>query len=373
MSFPRRFWLPTCAKPHACDFEMSDSIGEGNFCSVYSNHMDGVPCAVKVISKNHVRRLHKEKDVLMEKHALSRLDHPRIVQLVSTWTDDEHCYIATELCSDGELWQSCKRCGEPEDRAKVLFLQIIEGLSYMHRMGIVHRDLKAENIFLTHKCRRIKIGDFGSSRDRLNPSITGSGNSSSSRGRIMINFVGTSNFLAPEALDNTENDELSDIWSLGCLFFQVLVGIPPFSAGSDYLVFLRMKANDLLFPSHGVSEEAKDLIRSVLKHNRTDRPSLDIIRQHSFFNGCIPGDASLLTESEIQLRSIARDDSIDLTDTVIDNLSQSSTDRERLRMAAIVREWEKKSVPGSGTAMLDHLNLPAAAFGQQGSSSSDSE
>ena len=317
-------------------------IGIGNFCTVYraSNHE-----ALKVLPKALVRQLGKDLDVVMEKHALSRLDHPRIVRILSTCSDTENCYILTELC-EGELWQSCRRCGEPEDRAASFFLQIIDGLSYMHRMGIVHRDLKAENILLTSNGTCVKIGDFGSARDLFNPSVIGAGNSSGGR-RTMIHYVGTPNFLSPEALDNKENDEISDIWSLGCLMYQVLVGIPPFTAGSDYLVYLRQKALDLVFPNHGLSEACKDLVRSIIKPNRNDRPPLNLITQHSFFANA-DTVARPLTIRESALRNIALDDSVEISDSLISNFDDCSLLQDRMRKIRTVREWELKSLPGSG-------------------------
>lgn len=295
---------------------------------------------------------------MMERHALMRLKgHPNIVSLIHTWSDLENCFIATEYCPNGELWESCRRCGEPEIRAKFFFTQIIQGLSYMHRMGIVHRDLKAENILIS-KDSVVKICDFGSSRDLFNPTMPCTSNAD--RRRISFqHYVGTPNFIAPEALENIENDELSDIWSLGCLFYQVLLGIPPFVAGSEYLVYLRMRAEDLMFPSTGLSEEAINLVQSIVVHDREKRPSLGSIRTHRFFSNT-PEHLVDLTSEEETIKRIARDQS-ELDECVFTNNEYALG---RLRMVGTVREWERLSLPGTGTEILDHLNLPPNLLGR---------
>lgn len=363
MSFPlSRVPLNLKAELETLSVDQLEIIGEGNFTVVYESQN----FAIKAINKQRVQRLHKEADVLMEKHALRRLSHENIVQLIHTWTDSDHCYIACELCPNGELWESCRGTGEPERRSKIFFRQILDGVQYMHRMGIVHRDLKAENIFLCKNGTVAKIGDFGSSRDIFNNRITGSGNKKDPLiGRAACSFqhyVGSANFLSPEALDNKENDELSDIWSLGCLFYQVLIGIPPFSAGSEYLIYLRMKSNDLVFPPCGISETCVDLVRSIIVHDRTSRPTISDILRHDFFcntTSVMP----CLTREEVEIKRSVRSGNFRPDDACRESKFDSTYALERLKMAAVVREWELQSQPGSGTAMLEHLGIPGSSFG----------
>jgi serine/threonine protein kinase len=231
------------------------------------------------------------------------------------------------------------------------FSQILSAVSYMHRMGIVHRDIKAENIFLTRDLCQIKIGDFGTARDVFNPDITGAGNSTSGKRKTYTHFVGTPHFMAPEAIDDKENDEVSDIWSLGCLLYQMLIGIPPFVAGSQYLVFLRVKHRDLQFPEYGVPKRMQSLIDSILQVDRAIRPSVESLRSH------FPSVPQLppLSPTDLLIRSINRLDCV-LEET--DRLLAEPDPPDRLRMLRTVLDWESKSREGAGTAMVDHLNLP---------------
>lgn len=344
MSFPRIESVKDFPRP--CLYE--ETIGNGNFSTVH--RIRGSKIALKAVSKLQVSKLRKGREVIIEKKALLRLGshHRNIVSFISTWSDSEFCFIATGLCSKGELWEMCRRCGEPERRAKFFFRKIMDGLSFVHRMGIIHRDLKAENIFITADMV-VKIGDFGSSFDIFNANISCSGEETS-----FEHYVGTPNFIAPEALENKENDELSDIWSLGCLFYQVLVGIAPFAAGSEYLVFVRMRAGDLKFPPRGLTNNAIDLVRMIVQHDRALRPSIDEIACHPFFREA-PDTLLPYTSTDDEIKRISREDSIEINDELILHF-HDEIDRDRLRLISTVREWEKQSQPGSGTASFDHLD-----------------
>jgi serine/threonine protein kinase len=275
-----------------------------------------------------------------------RLRHSRIINLLDTFSDKVNIYIVTEYCGGGELWSVCANVGEPEYRAKVYFKQILEGLSYMHRMGIVHRDLKAENIFLTTDRQNIKLGDLGTSRDMFNPHIAGAGNSSSS-GSTLRHYVGTPHFLSPEAIENKENDYLSDIWSLGCLFYQVLVGLPPFVAGSEFLIYVRIRHGDLQFPKSGLSKLAIDLIRWIVVPDRLKRPSIDSIGMHAFFTDC-PQRVPPYNLTDTCIRSGGY--------KLLELSCISESARGRIQLVKTVDEWKK--ISRIGTAILDHLNAP---------------
>jgi serine/threonine protein kinase len=216
----------------------------------------------------------------------------------------------------------------------------------MHNEGIVHRDIKAENIFLTDDFRKVKIADFGSSRDLFNPAVRGSGNSSSLRRKPMEHYVGTPNFISPEAVDNRENDCASDVWSIGCLVYQIASGIPPFVAGSEYLIYLRVKARDLVFPP-GIDPGTVSLIDRLVQIDRSTRPASagSILTAFPTFWSDAPTDLPEFTVDEIDCRRIAQSGG---DPTLITN--ESLRDR-----VDTVRDWETRSAPGSGTDIVSHL------------------
>ena len=99
----------------------------------------------------------------------------------------------------------------------------------------MHRDLKTENIMVDSD-KRIKLVDFGTSRDMFNPHIKGSGNGAKGK-RVYEHFVGTPNFMAPEKIHNKDSNFLSDIFALGVIAYQLVIGYPAFVGKSEYLIF----------------------------------------------------------------------------------------------------------------------------------------
>jgi 3-phosphoinositide dependent protein kinase-1 len=298
----------------------------------------------------------KRADVLMEKHSLTKLRHPNIVRLISTFTDTSCAYVVTERMHD-ELWNRCKRSGISADQGLWVVEKLCEALSFVHRNGIAHRDLKCENVLVSEDFKEVKLADFGTSRDFLNSQLEFSTTKSSLR-KHFTHFVGTPQFMAPEAMNNKENDRLSDFWSFGCLIYQLFFGIPPFHAPSEYYVFLRIKALDLQFPENsiqvGISQIVVDIIRDLCKEDRETR----------------------ITLSEVVLK-LRRSETEFLSDSL-----QEKDDREKARSLSYpvkageislpaeisqpkiitlvnwVRKWEFACRPGSGSEALAHLNLP---------------
>ncbi len=163
--------------------------------------------------------------------------------------------------------------------------------------------------------------------------------------------------MAPEAIDNLENDELSDIWSLGCLLYQLVLGIPPYVAGSEYLIFLRVKHRDLQFPVSFTDENMKNQISGILQLDRSKRPCLEELL--SVFPDTVgPRTSFDQFISEINMQP----DVVQLARSAIDSQQRTPNPDEyviqRLQCLLTVIDWEERSKPGAGTAMVDHLDVP---------------
>mmetsp|Transcript_104410 Transcript_104410/g.336676 ORF Transcript_104410/g.336676 Transcript_104410/m.336676 type:complete len:364 (-) Transcript_104410:159-1250(-) len=285
MSFP----LPVRNRRRADDFTIGRLLGEGSLSTVHVavERATGKRFALKVFDRKVLRSNRKDADVAMEEHCLRRANHPGVVKLHACFRDGEAAYLALELCPGGELWALARGSGCPERLARHYLAQLLEALAYLRDAGIVHRDLKAENVLLSAE-NRAKLVDFGSAKDLANPHVKGAGTVSFKR--VLEDNVGTPNFMAPEVIRNKCSDFRSDVWSLGCTVFQVLSGAPPFGGGDLARVYSRALAARLAFPP-GIPGEARDLISRMVVTEpgaRLGAASVRELRAHAFF-ACSPG------------------------------------------------------------------------------------
>jgi serine/threonine protein kinase len=133
----------------------------GTFGSVHlaTHRLTGARCAVKKIPKSSTPHLTREL------HHHRRLHHPHIVHLHEIVATETHVWLVTELCSGGELFDYLVERGRlPEIEARRVFGELVVAVGYLHRHGIVHRDLKLENVFLDGEMR-VKLGDLGFARE----------------------------------------------------------------------------------------------------------------------------------------------------------------------------------------------------------------
>lgn len=150
----------------------------------------------------------------MEKDSLLKLyGEPGIIKLVTTFKDEHNLYFLMEFCYGGELWEISHGYGVIYDGlARFYFKQICEAVTRIHSHKIAHRDLKNENILLEKDLNKIKVIDFGSSRDMESEEIRSKMGEKEKKFR---HYVGTPEYMAPECINNKNSSPASDIWSLG--------------------------------------------------------------------------------------------------------------------------------------------------------------
>mmetsp|Transcript_131636 Transcript_131636/g.366848 ORF Transcript_131636/g.366848 Transcript_131636/m.366848 type:complete len:617 (+) Transcript_131636:64-1914(+) len=263
----------------------TEVLGTGGYGSVSKcvDKCSGVTRALKNVPKTAVEenRMQKEIDILLS------LDHPNVLKLIQTFEDKRFYYLVTELCSGGELFDRIVKKGHLQEReAAIIMEQVLRAVHYMHKLDVSHRDLKPENFLFTTKDaiekNILKIIDFGLS-------------CKFEKGKVLTTKAGTPYYVAPQVLAG-KYDQLSDIWSCGVIMYVMLCGYPPFFGETDAEVLAKVRLGNFSFNAadwKNVSEDAKNLIRMMLKMNPRDRYTAEQALNHEWIKNKAPKAANV--------------------------------------------------------------------------------
>ncbi|NXH90453.1 NEK3 kinase, partial [Edolisoma coerulescens] len=198
---------------------------------------------------------------------LAKMKHPNVVTFKESFESDGHLYIVMEYCDNGDLMQKIKHQGGnlfPEDTILHWFVQICLAVKHIHDKRVLHRDIKSKNVFLTQS-GKVKLGDFGSARLLAHPMS------------YACTYVGTPYYVPPEIWESLPYNNKSDIWSLGCVLYELCTLKHPFQANSwKHLILKICKGSYDPLPSH-YSYELHYLIKKMFKRNPQNRPSASTI------------------------------------------------------------------------------------------------
>eukprot|EP00913_Durusdinium_trenchii_P007802 g7323.t1 len=204
------------------DFEILDgvggrSLGKGSFGVVRRVRRKGTDdvYALKTMQKMEVMSGQLIEQVEREIMVQQNLKHENVLRLFKHFEDEDNVYLLLEYCAKGELYQLLRtQKGRKfnEQTSRHFFVQLVRGLKYLHSHQIVHRDLKPENLLITHD-DVLKIADFGWC---------------AATNVLRTTFCGTMDYLAPEMIQGSGHDQTLDIWSVGILLYEMMVGRPPF-------------------------------------------------------------------------------------------------------------------------------------------------
>jgi protein-serine/threonine kinase len=224
--------------------------------------------------------------VLLEISILEKCKHPNIVRLYEIFESEKHMLYVSELWVGGDLLTYVrKRRRLKESLAKYLFLQIIDGLRYMHSKGIVHRDVKLDNILLD-ETGKLKICDFGVSRF-------------TKTGQIMTEQCGTPAYIAPEILKGRGYSGFGvDVWSAGVVLYAMLYGSVPFKGNGIQEMHPYILAGQYTLGNEA-SDTAKDLIRKILTVDHEARITIDQILEHEWMQNIVPKN-NIFNEEEME-------------------------------------------------------------------------
>ncbi|XP_072198424.1 serine/threonine-protein kinase Nek3-like isoform X2 [Excalfactoria chinensis] len=248
-------------------YEVLKVLGEGSFgrALLVRHKVSDQKYAMKEIrlpvSSSGVENSRKEAILL------AKMKHPNVVAYKESFEADGHLYIVMEYCDDGDLMQKIKhQRGKlfPEDTILCWFVQMCLGVKHIHDKRVLHRDIKSKNVFLTQN-GKVKLGDFGSARLLAHPVS------------YACTYVGTPYYVPPEIWENMPYNNKSDIWSLGCILYELCTLRHPFQANSwKHLILKICKGSYSPLPSH-YSYELHYLIKQMFKRNPKNRPSATTI------------------------------------------------------------------------------------------------
>jgi serine/threonine-protein kinase len=249
-------------------YEVMQKIGEGGMATVYrGRHLTlGRDVAIKVLHPHLSASERNRQRFAREARAIEHLDHDNILKIFDySGTDAEECYIVTEFV-DGLTLQKLlnERVRFPSEVVALIGIKLARALHYAHELGIIHRDLKLENVML-RRDGELKLMDFGIARflDEINLTITGA-------------LVGSPAYMSPEQAMEKVLDSRSDLFSLGTLLYHLVTGQLPFSGANPSIVLRNVIEGN----RPGVQELAPDiaasmadLIEQLMQTKADDRPT----------------------------------------------------------------------------------------------------
>jgi len=251
------------------NYDLVEKLGAGSMGTVYKGrHWEtGQLVAIKVMPAEIARNPVLIKRFEQEFRITSKLDHPNIVRVMEFSKNESNPYLVMELVDGESLGDRLDRDGKlSEDEAIHIILQVAQGLHRAHRQGLIHRDVKPDNVMVT-KDGVAKLTDLGLAKDNdADEGLTRTG-----RG------LGTPDYIAPEQFRNAKNASIRcDVYGLGATLYHMVTGRVPFGEPDPVQAMLRKLRNDLPTPRdvvRGISERTDWAIRRAMSANADNRPA----------------------------------------------------------------------------------------------------
>ncbi|XP_028933450.1 testis-specific serine/threonine-protein kinase 4 [Ornithorhynchus anatinus] len=265
-------------------YEIGKVIGHGSYGTVYEAFYtkQKITVAIKIINKKKASEDYLTKFLPREIQVVKVLRHKYLINFYQAIETTSRVYIILELAPGGDVLEWIQRSGAcSEPLAGKWFSQLALGIAYLHSKGIVHRDLKLENLLLD-KRENVKISDFGFAKMVIpanQPVRSPSYRLMSCFGHLSQTYCGSFAYACPEILLGLPyNPFLSDIWSMGVILYTLVVAHLPFD-DTNLKRLLRETQKEVVFPSHAhVSSDCKDLIRQLLRQASKRINILDILK-----------------------------------------------------------------------------------------------
>ncbi len=240
------------------EYDIDGKLGQGAMGVVYRAHLGDSPVALKVISPQVAEDKEFVHRFLREMQAISTLDHPNIVKAIDFGVDlsQNMYFVALEFIDGMSLQDMLQKRGKLHlQEALEITLQVAKGLDYAYNQGIVHRDIKPDNILIDYS-GTAKLADLGLAKSQTaKKELTQTGT-----------ILGTPNYVSPEQIEGkAEIDQRADIYSLGCTLFHCLTGKPPYDDNTAALIILNHMTKPIPDPRSLNSDIPPKLAKFTMK------------------------------------------------------------------------------------------------------------
>ena len=255
------------------DFKVISVIGRGYYgkvtmCQRKSNKK---LYAIKSVHKNRLMKAHKVSTVVSERNVLMNVRHPFIVTLHFAFQTASKVYMGLDYIPGGDLsFHLISRGAFPEGDVRLYVAEISLAIDYLHKSGLVYRDLKPENVLL-NRDGHIKLADFGLVKNLKYSHTTST-------------FCGTPEYIAPEVILKQKYGPMVDWWALGVMLYYFIYGHTPWYDENLKKLFEMILDTEPSFPEDS-NKDVVDLITHLLDKDPETRAGMDFIMKHPFFKG----------------------------------------------------------------------------------------